>query len=362
VTRALGSCGIVVYRFTGGIDAIDEYSRRLIGALRANGSEVVYMSNGLSPLRSRSADPAWVLLQYNAFRYGKWGFAPGLVRDALLLQRRRGVRLSIMIHEAWVPMTDWRSTLMGIWQRAQLRTLVCLADRVMTSTEALAREIGRGAVHTPIASNITPVPTSRAAARERLDLGDKLTVALFGRAHPSRALDYAEAAITALADAHGAQRLAVLNLGADAPPLHVSPEVEVRSPGCQTEDELSLGLAASDVMLLPFADGISTRRGTLMAALAHGVPVLGLNGHNTDAVLAQAADAIVLTPVGDRAAFVRAVVELTRDPARMRATGDAGRRLYESRFGWPVLAGTVASQLDTMDHAGAATVAATKAR
>jgi glycosyltransferase involved in cell wall biosynthesis len=350
-----------VYRFTGGIDAIHEYSRRVVGAMRASGSEVRYVSEGLSPLLSGPAEPAWVLLQYNAFRYGKWGFAPGLVRDALRLQRRKGTRLSIMVHEAWVPMSDWRSTLMGVWQRGQLRTLVRLADSVMTSTEALAREIGGGAVHTPIATNITPLPTSRTAARDRLDLGEKLAVALFGRAHPSRALDYAEAAIAALADAHGAEGLAVLNLGADAPPLHVSPAVEVRSPGRQTEDELSLGLSASDVILLPFADGVSTRRGTLMAALAHGLPVLGLNGHNTDTVLAEAADAIVLTPVGDRAAFVRAAIELARDPARMRATGDAGRRLYESRFDWPVLARAVASHLDTISRAGDATVLASNA-
>ena len=345
--RALDASGVVVYRFTGGIDAIHEYSLRLVDALRESGREVRYLSDGLAPLLADPAEPAWVLLQYNAFRYGKWGFAPGLVRDAVRLQRRKGTRLSIMVHEAWVPMIDWRSTLMGLWQRVQLRALMRLADRVMTSTEALAREIGGGAVHTPIATNITPVPTSRAAARDGLDLGEKLVVALFGRAHPSRALDYAEAAIAALADAHGAAGLAVLNLGADAPPLHVSPAWTSVRRGA-SEDELSLGLLASDIILLPFTDGVSTRRGTIMAALAHGVPVLGLNGHNTDAVLAQATDAIVLTSVGDRAAFAHATVELTRDPARMRAIGDAGRRMYESCFDWPLLAEGVASQLDTM--------------
>jgi glycosyltransferase involved in cell wall biosynthesis len=346
--RAPGASGVVVYRFTGGIDAIHEYSLRLVGALHESGSEVHYVSDGLSPLLADPAEPAWVLLQYNAFRYGKWGFAPGLVRDALRLRRRKGTRLSIMVHEAWVPMIDWRSTLMGLWQRVQLRTLACLADCVMTSTEALAREIKCGAVHAPIATNITPVPLSRAAARDRLDLGEKLAIALFGRSHPSRALDYAEASITALAGAHGAERLVVLNLGADAPSLQVSTAVEVRSPGRQTEAELSLGLSASDVILLPFTDGVSTRRGTLMAALAHGVPVIGLNGHNTDAMLAAATGALVLTPAGDRAAFARAAVELTRDPVRMRAIGAAGRRLYESRFDWPLLAQRVASQLDMM--------------
>jgi glycosyltransferase involved in cell wall biosynthesis len=347
VTRALSNCGVVVYRFGGGIDAIDQYSRRLVEALRAGGSETQYFSNGLSPLLASSPEPPWVLLQYNAFRYGKWGFAPGLVRDALRLRRRHGTRLSIMVHEAWVPMTDWRSTVMGRWQRVQLRTLVRLADGVMTSTEALAREIGHGAVHVPIATNVTPSSVSRAAARDRLGIGRKLAVALLGRAHPSRALDYAESAIAAVVQALGAERLVVMNLGADAPDLAVSRAVEVRSPGRQTEDELSVGLSASDLILLPFTDGVSTRRTTLMAALAHGLPVVGLNGHNTDSVLKRATDAMVLCRCGDRPGFARATVELTRDPAHMRAVGEAGRRLYQARFDWPVLARSVASQLNT---------------
>jgi glycosyltransferase involved in cell wall biosynthesis len=119
----------------------------------------------------------------------------------------------------------------------------------------------------------------------------------------------------------------------------------VRDPGRLEADELSVHLWASDLVLLPFTDGVSTRRGTLMAALAHGRPVLGLRGCHTDAVLAEAPDAVALTPAGDRHAFSCAAVELAGDPGRLRATGDAGRRLYESRFDWPVLAQSVASVL-----------------
>jgi glycosyltransferase involved in cell wall biosynthesis len=216
----------------------------------------------------------------------------------------------------------------------------------MTSTEALAREIGGAALHVPVPANITPVEMSHVAARESLGFDGKLTVGLFGRGHPSRALDHAEAAIAALAEVHGRDRLAILNLGADAPPLQVPSGVNVSSPGRQTPDELSLRLWASDIVLLPLTDGVSTRRSTLMAALAHGRPVLGCRGHSTDGLLARATDAVVLTPAGDPAAFAREAVELTSDPARMRAVGDAGRRLYQSRFDWPVTARQVADVLE----------------
>ena len=344
------TAGVVVYRMRGGIDAIDEYSRRLVAALNAGGIAARYTAGGLPPVLGDSAEPPWVLLQYNPFSYGPRGLAPGLLHDVWRMRRRSRTRLAVMVHEAWIDMNDAPSTLIGLWQRAQLRALLRVADRVMTSTQALADELGGGAVHVPIASNITPVPTSPRAARSRLGIEGKLAVALFGRANPARALDYAEAAIAALVDALGADKLAILNLGADAPALKVPSGVEVHNSGRLPPDEVSVHLWASDLVLLPFTDGISTRRGTLMAALAHGRPVLGLDGRNTDMLLADAGGAVALTPVGDRSSFSRAAVELSGDPERLRAIGEAGRRLYDSRFDWAVTARSVGAVLETLSR------------
>jgi glycosyltransferase involved in cell wall biosynthesis len=341
----LRGSGVVVYRRRREIDAIDEYSLHLVEAMGASGIETRYLPNGLAPLLQDSAEPSWILLQYNPHSYGRSGFAPSLVRDLRRVRYRSRAPLLVMVHEAWTEMTDAKSTLVGGWQRAQLRALLRLADGVMTSTETLARRIGGCAVHVPVAANITPISTSPGAARERLGLNGRLAVTLFGRGHPSRALDHAEAAIAALADAHGKDQLMVLNLGAGAPRLRLPHGVAVRNPGRLEADELSIHMWASDLVLLPFSDGVSTRRGTLMTALAHGRPVLGLRGCNTDAVLADAPDALALTPAGDPHAFSRAAVELASNPGRLHALGHAGRRLYESRFDWPVLARSVASVL-----------------
>lgn len=342
----LSGRGAVVHRARRGIDAIDQYSRHLVRAMGADGIETRYLANGLTRLLAEPDEHSWILLQYNPFSWGHAGFAPGLVRDLGRVRSHSGAPLLLMVHEAWLTMTDAKSILLGSWQRAQLRALLALADGVMTSTERLATEIGADAVHLPVAANITPVSASPGVARERLGLNGNLVVALFGRGHPSRALDHAEAAIAALAAVHGARRLTVLNLGAGAPCVRLPGGVAVHNTGRLEADELSLHLWASDLVLLPFSDGVSTRRGTLMAALAHGRPVLGLRGRNTDAVFADAPDAVVLTPAGDPDAFSRAAVELSCDPGRLRAIGDAGRRLYESRFDWPVLAKGVAQVLE----------------
>jgi UDP-glucose:(heptosyl)LPS alpha-1,3-glucosyltransferase len=354
LTSVLSGGGAVVHRARAEIDAIDQYSRHLVEAMGADGIETRYLANGLTQLLADPDAHSWILLQYNPFSWGRSGFAPGLVGDLRRVRSRSRAPILLMVHEAWLTMTDAKSIVLGSWQRAQLRALLVLVDGVMTSTEKLAREIGGRAVHLPVAANIIPVATSPAKAREQLGLNGKLAIALFGRGHPSRALDHAEAAIGALVDAHGAERLMVLNLGAGAPRLRLPDGVAVRDPGELAAGELSLHLWASDLVLLPFTDGVSTRRGTLMAALAHGRPVLGLCGRHTDAMLADASDAMVLTPAGDPHAFSRAAVELSGDPVRLSAVGDAGRRLYESRFDWPVLAQSVAAVLEETATNGSA--------
>lgn len=350
--RLADGTGVVVYAADGGTDAIDQYTRVLAAALSATGVAVEYAGEGLRGVLGAERLPDWVLLQYNPFSYARWGFAPHLVRDAIVL-RRRGVAFGLMVHEAWVEMADWRSGLMGLWQRLQLRALVHLADRVLTSTDALAREIGHGAVTVPVPSNIPAGAVSREAARAALGLDGQLVVALFGRAHPSRALDHAEAAIAALAGEYGARRLMVLNLGDGAPAIRVPGGVEMRSPGFQEAQRLSLCLTASDLVLLPFTDGVSTRRTTLAAALAHGRPIVGLRGANTDAMLAAASGtAMLLTAAGDKDAFAREAVSVTRSPALMRRLGAQARELYDQEFAPDRVARRVATALGGVAPAG----------
>jgi glycosyltransferase involved in cell wall biosynthesis len=340
---------LVVYQTTGAIDAIDQYSRLLVEALRERGVSVGYEGHGPRSAQGAREPPQWVLLQYNPYAYGRFGVAPALLRDTLAMRRKTGARLVVMVHEAWIAMNDPKSYAVGLWQRGQLRALLMLADGVMTSTEALAREVGADAVHAPIGSNITPANVTPERARASFGMDARLIVGLFGREHESRALGHVEAAIAELARSHGADGLAVLNIGADAAPITTPPGVPVIAPGAVSEAEVSKHLLASDVILLPFTDGLSTRRGTLMAALAHGKPVVGLRGSNTDKVLDQAAGALVLVGSGDPGDYARAVCALCADPDRMHAVGARARELYESCFDWPLAAQRVVSLLSELE-------------
>lgn len=338
--------GLIAYHKGEGLDAIDEYSRRLVAALADRGDRATYSLSGLPPARTIDDDCSWVILQYNPFSYGRGGFAPQLLLEMARIRRRLAVPVGVMVHECWVETHDWRSGLMGVYQQAQLRALSRMATVLMTSTQTIARQIGRGAVHVPVASNITPVDSSHQLARESLWVGDRLVVTLFGRGNPSRALSRAEEAIDAIASCRGPGSVLVFNLGAEAPVLRLDPAIQVVRPGVLGASQLSYFLWASDLMLLPFTDGLSTRRTTLMAALAHGVPVLSQQGPATDDVLVERDDVFTLTPIQEPDAFARRAAELVADPDGLSGKGRIGRHLYLESFDWPHVARRVMSAMD----------------
>jgi glycosyltransferase involved in cell wall biosynthesis len=109
--------------------------------------------------------------------------------------------------------------------------------------------------------------------------------------------------------------------------------------GFQPEDVVSAWLLASDVALLPYRDGVSLRRGSLMAALAHGLPVVSTK---LPAMLASA-DGLTdgrhvrLADVGDIEALRAHVEQLWRNVDQRREMGQAARTVA-ARFAWPRIA------------------------
>ena len=96
-------------------------------------------------------------------------------------------------------------------------------------------------------------------------------------------------------------------------------------------------LASSDLFLAPLVDGVSTRRTTVVAALAHGLPVVGTDGPSTDPVLRESA-ACALAPAGEPAGLVARLRTVAADAGARERMGRAARALYESQFTWDAIA------------------------
>ena len=89
-------------------------------------------------------------------------------------------------------------------------------------------------------------------------------------------------------------------------------------------------LQSCDVLLQLYPDGACTARGTLLAALASGTPVVTTAGRLTGAVLK--CNGALAFADDDPGSIAQTVHQLLADKAAARAVGAAGRRLYESEF------------------------------
>ncbi len=98
-----------------------------------------------------------------------------------------------------------------------------------------------------------------------------------------------------------------------------------------TPERLSRDLQSCDLLVQPYTDGVSTRRGTLMAALAHGLPVVTTTGPLSEPFWKNS-ESVVATSPDDRASISRIILELARQPERRMRLGLSARQMYEARF------------------------------
>jgi glycosyltransferase involved in cell wall biosynthesis len=122
-----------------------------------------------------------------------------------------------------------------------------------------------------------------------------------------------------------------LQLGAEPNAVEGVPaDVEVIRPGRLSAERLAAHLAAADLLLTPFADGVSTRRTSFMSGLQQQVAVVGTSGTRTDSVLRSAG--LELVEIGDVHAFAGRVALLAGADDHRASAAASGRALFESHF------------------------------
>jgi glycosyltransferase involved in cell wall biosynthesis len=198
----------------------------------------------------------------------------------------------------------------------------------------------------PSGSNLPDRRWARDTTRRALGIReDQPVLAAFGMTHPSRLLQHLRCAVLAAAEKN--PETVVLNLGASTPSLDVGRSVRsVLTPGPLTADELARYLGAADLLLLPFSDGITTGRTTLMAGLQHGIPVLGTDGPSTSDDLRSSGAIALVQSATTPGTYARRACELLADARERGRLSRAGRALYEKRFAWPKIAAQLMAMIE----------------
>jgi len=110
---------------------------------------------------------------------------------------------------------------------------------------------------------------------------------------------------------------------------------EVMWTGFLAAEDVSRYLHSVDAMVLLFKDGVSTRRGSFMAAIAHSLPVITtIKGCSPEGLFDR--ENVLLVRVGDVTGIANAMKELGSSPER-RVKLARNAALYAERFSWDTI-------------------------
>lgn len=100
--------------------------------------------------------------------------------------------------------------------------------------------------------------------------------------------------------------------------------------------EVSAALLAADIAVLPFADGATFRRGSLLAVLEHGLPVVTTGGRKSEVALVNGEN-VVLVAVGDEEGLLGSIERLAGDEL-LRKRLSEGALILARHFSWEAIA------------------------
>ena len=290
---------------------------------------------------NRLSAPRRILVQYVPHAFG-WKGAN--VPFCLWLRSRRRDSTWVMFHEVmFLAEGDRRLSRRALAAATRLTaTLVAgAAERAFISIpgwrpmlEPLLRE-GTSVTWLPVPSAVPVLNDAAATSAIRIRYGNGRPLlghfGTYGRdvgALLERTLQH----LAAMADCH------VLLLGdrSDAAcraliSAHPSLAGRLFATGRLAATDISHHVAACDVMLQPYPDGISSRRTSAMVALAHGRPIVTTAGWLTEPLWAEAG-AAVLAPVDDPHALAVAATTMLFDVSQREQIGRRAAAFYDARF------------------------------
>jgi glycosyltransferase involved in cell wall biosynthesis len=293
----------------------------------------------LERLLMREPRPDRILVQYVPHAFG---FKAMNLPFALWVAKRfrRTAPVWVMFHEVVFPFRWWPAThaVLGAATRVMARLVAAAADRVFVSIPAWGGLLRRISPRAKPAEWL-PVPCNVATAAEPEEVADVRAahapagplVGHFGTfAPPITAL--LAPAVSALLELRPDVRVLLIGRQSDRYRAELPPALadRVSATGDLPPGAVAAHLRACDLVLQPYPDGVSARRGSVMASIANGVPVVTNLGPLSEPLWP--GGAVAAAPDPDPAAIARLAARLLAGPAVLANLGRRGAALYRGTF------------------------------
>lgn len=289
--------------------------------------------------------PRRILLQWVPHAFAQRSMNLGFCR---WIGRRAagGDRVEIMVHEPFLPFSARLKPLVAAAvHRVMTVTLLRAAQHVWLATPAWARMWQPYAIGRPVPFTWLPepasVPVDAAAApaasriRARLVRDDGSLIGSFCANSPF-ARETLVTAMPPVLDARPSAALLLIGAGSTGTrdalvEQHPALASRMHATGTLDAGDISAHLAACDLAVQPYPDGICTRHSSAMTVLAHGVPMVTTTGRFTEEIWRESGG-VALVAANDHRAFGAAVERLLSAAAERTAQRQRALELYDSRF------------------------------
>jgi glycosyltransferase involved in cell wall biosynthesis len=280
--------------------------------------------------------PYRLLLQYTPSAFGLLGANYAF---ALWLSRQR-VRPWAMFHELYMPLArsqPLKYNILAVAQRLMLAVTMQLTERAFVSIPKWAQMLdsvrdGQPVQWLPIpssvASDFNPSEPSRIRAKV-LSSDGQLLLGHFGT-YGQPITDLLDEIVPALLSADARRAILFMGRGSDAyaqkvQAKHPAFAPQVHATGSLSPTELSAHMSACNLLVQPYPDGVSTRRSSLVAGMALGVPTVAPVGFLSESFWLEKKP-IVVAPEPTPAVMIAVVEHALRDPTALVASGKNSQR------------------------------------
>jgi glycosyltransferase involved in cell wall biosynthesis len=357
--------GLLAPRFASHFDGVGDHAARVAEALSERGIDVVVFSEDATAQASCDVVPVghWgagafnriarfvreraielVLLEYTPFNFGPRTLVPHVLAGSL---KARGVAVGTFLHEGFYradgtnPMHPLRAALLG----ARDAAVVAASHAVFVASEARRAPVVTAVpwadrrVHVvPIGANVEPAPGWRWTP----PAGPPYALIAFGVVVPRRRLELWIEAIALAAEFGIDFELTVVGRVYDEPYAIRCTELahergggrRVRFARNRSPRDVSDLFARAHLAVTALYEGAIASSGSLLAALAHGVPLVAVETPRDEPAFHE----VVTFARHDAAALLAAALRIIRPPDGGRAIGARARTHYARHFGWDQIA------------------------
>ena len=344
-------------------DAVEEYCRYLAAALQAHAIqleirrvpwEIHGWTDALHALRLQATkwSDTWVLVQYTALAWSSRGF-PHKVLRALKILKSAGARVGIVFHDVEpYPGTRLIDSLRRFDQVCTMRRVISLADLTVFTVPparlSWLTAVPANAFFVPVGANL-PIPGVPQASSLQEPVPTIGVFSITGGESGARETQIILAASRCAAQKLGKLRLSVFGRHAELRETELREglrdlPVELSVEGVVDAAEVVQKLSVCDVLL--FVRGhISSRRGSAIAGIACGLPVIAYSGPETAAPITDAG--VVLVSPDHPDDLNTALVRVLSDATYRMDLASHSRAAYKTHFAWAAIAARFSVLLNT---------------